>query len=392
MASSWGTGPASCSLTAGALIVLAILFVAVGPSALLSESAHPQLEGSVARLTATLRVFVFPYSLANLFQNFGPGHLPAHRCRRQGRTRSLTHKGEPKSRPQRHRLRTPHPKTDIDDVSAPVVYAQGSPERERDPFDAHATPYYTTGTVPPTPPASACAHARSGSREEDMIWSLCTQSALQSELRLEGAQGAAEERGDEVDRSGEESAESSVMDEASGEARRMFHRRIKMLERERVDAEWRERQAREEQLKKAREVERRDESERVLKASIKATKEEMEEMSGMGQAQVQDGEIRAQESEDTARAQACWEEERALLVQENEALRNEKVARHPISSARRSPCTTVLTASPSRAENSAPSLRSSRGRGYSSISGRNVCLDHMYARVLHGALATLLIP
>ncbi|KAH9947994.1 hypothetical protein B0H21DRAFT_778115 [Amylocystis lapponica] len=268
----------------------------------------------------------------------------------------------------------PRPETDIDDVSAPVVYTQGSPERERDPFGAHATAYYTPGTVPPTPPASAPAHARSGSREEDMIWSLRTQLALQSELcvqfevdlgardalvrtlgaKLEEAQGAAERRKgavrgwrkrvgdleryvhqlqDEVDRSREESAERSVMDEASGEALRMLHRRIEALERERAEAERREQQAREEhaeceeQLKKAREeVKRRDESERVLKAGIKAAKEEMEEMGGIGQAQVQDGEMRAQASKDAVRAQAGWEEERARLVQENEALRNEKVA------------------------------------------------------------------
>ncbi|KAF8440060.1 hypothetical protein L210DRAFT_857408, partial [Boletus edulis BED1] len=48
-----------------------------------------------------------------------------------------------------------------------------------DPFHTDATTYYTHQS-PPTPPRGA--HSRTASREEDMIWSLRTQLALQQEM------------------------------------------------------------------------------------------------------------------------------------------------------------------------------------------------------------------
>ena len=130
-------------------------------------------------------------------------------------------------------------------------------------------------------------HVKKTSCEDDLIVTLRTQLALQSELcaqyevdlrardevvdvlgrRLEGAEREGEKRRnvlkgwkkkvaeleracrcleEEVDQSRQESMERSVMDEASGEALRMLHRQIAALEREKVDAEKREGALREE--------------------------------------------------------------------------------------------------------------------------------------------------
>lgn len=144
-----------------------------------------------------------------------------------------------------------------------------------DPFCANATTYYTQ-QVPPTPPPGV--HSRTASREEDIIWSLRTQLAMQQELcaqfeidlgardelvealtiRLEASEKENAQRKsvvrswkkkaadleklcrhleEEVDNSRQESMERSIMDEASGEALRQLHRQISQLEREKNDVE-----------------------------------------------------------------------------------------------------------------------------------------------------------
>jgi hypothetical protein len=79
------------------------------------------------------------------------------------------------------------PEADINDElsSELVVYssANDAPRSEPDPFSAHATTYYTPQTmIPATPPEGVPNHARKSSKEEDLIFSLKTQLALQSEL------------------------------------------------------------------------------------------------------------------------------------------------------------------------------------------------------------------
>lgn len=160
------------------------------------------------------------------------------------------------------------PEADINDPSGTSVVLATEP----DPFRANATTYYTPGTmIPPTPPQPT--HSRTASREEDIIWNLRTQLALQQELcaqyeidlgardelvraltqRVEAAEKE-KEKGknalrswkkkagelermcrtleEEVDTSRQENMERSIMDEASGEALRMLHRQIAQLERE----------------------------------------------------------------------------------------------------------------------------------------------------------------
>ncbi|KAJ8455282.1 hypothetical protein ONZ51_g12534 [Trametes cubensis] len=262
------------------------------------------------------------------------------------------------------------PEADIDDRSTGnmVVYTTPeSPEKEKDPFGANARAYYTAGTgVPPTPPSSAPAHGRKASREEDLILSLRTQLALQTELcaQYEVDLGARDElmrvlqtrldenekemerrkniiRGwrkrvaelercinslqDEVDRSREESMERSVMDEASGQALRTLHRRIEELEREKAASEKREQRTTEE-LKETKaalnnvqeELARRDEAERELKDGIARAKEQMEMM---------DVSMEAEAAAERSRAfsMAAWEEERKALTATNEALRTDNL-------------------------------------------------------------------
>ena len=269
------------------------------------------------------------------------------------------------------------PEADIDDRSngAIVMYAAGSPpkekedvkEKEKDPFGAHSTAYYTPGTgVPPTPPQSAPVHQRKASREEDLILSLRTQLALQSELcaqyevdfrgrdellrmvqaKFDECQRECERRKnvirgwrkrvaelercvhglqEEVDRSREESAERSVMDEASGQALRSLHGRIKELEREKMALEQRER-AEVEELDTTRaelsvvkeELSRRDERERALQDGIARAREQMDEM---------DMSISVEEAERSrAFSTVAWDEERKALLAANEALRADKLA------------------------------------------------------------------
>lgn len=290
---------------------------------------------------------------------------------------NMIHTPSGTSTPQEGKL----PEADINDTSTALV-VMGSPEKEKDPFGAHATTYYTPGTMlPPSPPMST--HTRKASREEDIIWSLRTQLALQSELcaQFELDLGARDElvqtlsgrladterecerrksvvrnwrkrvaelekcvRGleDEIDRSREESMDRSVMDEASGEALRMLHRRIGDLEREKSENEKRERQVREELEARIRELEKvkvelkqRDESERELQAGIRAAREEMDSM-GMPLSPPRHSQIRTDDQREEMRnlllkseahtmAQAAWEEERTALLEADGAMRQEQV-------------------------------------------------------------------
>ncbi|KAI0765470.1 hypothetical protein C8Q74DRAFT_1205632 [Fomes fomentarius] len=266
------------------------------------------------------------------------------------------------------------PEADIDDRSsgALVLYpSPPSPEKEKDPFGTHATAYYTPGTgVPPTPPQAVASHGRKVSREEDLILSLRTQLALQTELcaqyevdlrgkdeMMRMLQSRYDERErdcehkkqvirswrkrvvelercckslqDEVNQSREESFERSVMDEASNQALRTLHRRIEELEREKSTLEKRERSTTEE-LNVARaaldgaqdELSRRDEAERELQDGIARAREQMESM---------DVSMMSMEDGDRSRAfsiqskTAVWDEERKALTATNEALRAEQL-------------------------------------------------------------------
>ncbi|EKM52711.1 uncharacterized protein PHACADRAFT_261307 [Phanerochaete carnosa HHB-10118-sp] len=256
------------------------------------------------------------------------------------------------------------PEASINDNSKAVV-AHQSNMKERDPFAANASTYYTPGTMlPPSPPQST--HTRTASREEDLIWSLRTQLAVQSELcaqyqvdlsakdelveilnsRLGESEKELERRKnivrnwrkrvtelekcvkmleEEVDRSREVSADRSVMDEASSEALRMLHCRINDLERENQEADQRERDL-QSQLKSANarlakaqdELQTRDESDRELQAGINAAKEEMEQM---GRFDIQTLEVR----ERLQSMKSAWEVERTALVATNDALRNDQL-------------------------------------------------------------------
>ncbi|KAI0363437.1 hypothetical protein BV20DRAFT_958314 [Pilatotrama ljubarskyi] len=303
-----------------------------------------------------------PISPANSSGSSLRGSLKPKRGRAYSDT--VFHSFAPSSTPRE----APVPEADIDDRSsgALLVYtAPDSPEKVKDPFGANAKAYYTPGTgVPPTPPLSAPVHGRKASREEDLILSLRTQLALQTELcaqyevdlgardelmrmlqsRLDETQRECERRKsiirtwrkrvgelercvhtlrDEVDRSREESAERSVMDEASGQALRSLHRRIEELEREKSASVKREERTAEE-LKETKaalesakeELARRDEAERELKDGIARAREQMEMM---------DMSMEAEAERSRAFSAVGWEEERKALTAANEALRTEQL-------------------------------------------------------------------
>ncbi len=269
------------------------------------------------------------------------------------------------------------PEADIDDRSSSALIMfkaptppQKTPPRspEKDPFGAYARAYYTPGSgVPPTPPQVVTTHNRTASREEDLILSLRTQLALQTELcaqfevdirskdemmrmmqsRVEEGEREVERRRNfnkgyrkriaelerysrslegQVDRSKEESMERSIMDEASNMALRSLHKRIEELERERHDWEKRERTAAEQlhaattELEDVRvELSRRDEAERELKDGIARAQEQMESMDISMAMSLEEG--------DRLRLLSTvgWEEERKALRTTNEALRAEQL-------------------------------------------------------------------
>lgn len=257
------------------------------------------------------------------------------------------------------------PEADINDVSGAdlIVYASPasptttSATEQPDPFRVNATTYYTPQTmIPPTPPKGTATHTRRASKEEDIIWSLRTQLALQQELcaQYEIDLGARDElvqaltarcekneqegerrkgvlrswkkkvgelervcRGleEEVERSREESWERSVMDEASGEALKCLQRRIETLEREKGEGE-----------RKAQEV--LDEKER-LENVLAQFKETVQDANGQSQIQVLGGledpeslealvakteQTSVMERERHRLASLEWEEERAMLI------------------------------------------------------------------------------
>ena len=237
------------------------------------------------------------------------------------------------------------PESYVNDKSIPDVSFDNP---EPDPFSVGAKTYYTPGTMmPPTPPQPT--HARAASREEDLIWSLRTQLALQQELnaqyevdlsaraelvsslssKLEFADKDKTQRNsvlrtwkkkvqelekvcrqleDECERSRQESFERSVMDHASGEALRGLHQVITRLEREKADGE-KLAQERTQQLEG--ELKRRGDSEKRLKEGINDAKEQMEIMGSRDE---------AEERQRQRTVSLSWNQEREELIRKVEEL------------------------------------------------------------------------
>ncbi|KZT66598.1 hypothetical protein DAEQUDRAFT_674650 [Daedalea quercina L-15889] len=274
------------------------------------------------------------------------------------------------------------PEADINDTSALKVYSSRpssppTPERpkEKDPFGAHATTFFTPGTVPPTPPDHPM-HARKVSREEDNAWRLQTALALKSELcvqyetdltardelvallqqRLAESEKECERRkglvkswrrrvaelekcvrglSEEVERSREEASERSVMDEASGAALREMQRKIGELERVCKERERSEESVREEMSMREEELERvkgelrmKEDSEEELQRGIRDAREEMERMQLDLEMSMNHGPpLPAPAKRDASgNSESAWAEERARLLAENEALRSEQTS------------------------------------------------------------------
>jgi hypothetical protein len=232
------------------------------------------------------------------------------------------------------RMAPKHPEVDVDnDTSQALVVDSrgGTGASEPDPFSANARTYYTPQTmIPTTPPQGPSHHMRKTSKEENIIFSLQTQLAFQTELcqqyeidlrAREEQVGILDKRladfekdevnrrtalrtwkkkvqelektcrylEEEVEGSRHESMERSVMDEASGEALRMLHRQIAVLEKEKKEWGRKEEILREEvetleSLVKARSEDimdlkeklwNRDESQQKLQAGIREAKEQM---------------------------------------------------------------------------------------------------------------------
>jgi hypothetical protein len=280
---------------------------------------------------------------------------------------------------------TKSPESDINDLSpaAVVLYSTPSTDRasnlsppptEPDPFRANATTFYTPGTLlPPSPPAALPGHARKPSQEEDTIWCLRTQLALQQELCAQyevdlGARDAlvsaltqradtAEKESDkrrgvvrgwkkkvqelerlcrnleeEVDRSREESVERSIMDEASGEALRQLHRQIAGLEREKgelvrnslvvLDPPARIKQLEEEVGTLRDEIRQRDEIENDLQEDLRTAQEQIELLNTVGAIDDESRMVNiaavSEEHERHRLAEEEWDEERKALRVEAE--------------------------------------------------------------------------
>ena len=273
-----------------------------------------------------------------------------------------------------------HPEADIADQNSTsiVLYAAPSADRvlnlspppsEPDPFRANATTFYTPGTLlPPSPPAAVVGHVRRPSKEDDIIWSLRTQLALQQELcaqyevdlgardalvsaltqRVETSEKESEKRRgvvrgwkkkvqelerlcrnleEEVDRSREESVERSIIDEASGIALRQLHGQIAGLEREKgelvrnslilVDPSARVKEMEDEVAKLREELREREEMEQELQEDLRTAHEQIELLNTVG---AMDDESRiagvtaaSEEQERHRRAEEEWENERKAL-------------------------------------------------------------------------------
>jgi len=293
-------------------------------------------------------------------------------------------------------MRSPprHPEADINDESTQdlVVYSGGTGVAEPDPFRANATTYYTPQTmIPTTPPQGFPKHTRKTSKEESIIFSLQTQLALQTELsqqyeidlrardelveilekkladiekdevkrknalrtwkkKVQELEKTCRYLEEEVEGSRHESMERSVMDEASGEALRMLHRQIAVLEKEKNEWGRKEENLREEvetleSLVKDRSEDvmnlketlwSRDESERELKEGIREAKEQMEMMGNVSVGLIDEEELkklmaekqqRSEEERERHRvAEFGWEEERTELLAKVQQLEAEKAA------------------------------------------------------------------
>jgi len=280
-----------------------------------------------------------------------------------------------------------NPELDINDPNPAsiVLYATPSADRvptlsppppEPDPFRVNATTFYTPGTLlPPSPPMAVAGHARRPSKEDDIIWSLRTQLAIQQELcaqyevdlgardalvsvlteRVETAEKEKEKRRGvvrgwkkkvhelerlcrnlegEVDRSREESIERNIMDEASGEALRQLHGQIAGLEREKgelvrnsliiMDPSDKIKELEEEVAKLREELRERDEIEQELQEDLRTAQEQIELLNTVG---AMDDESRiagiaaaTEEQERYQQAEKEWQKERKVLLQGAEAL------------------------------------------------------------------------
>jgi hypothetical protein len=278
-----------------------------------------------------------------------------------------------------------NPELDINDPNPAsiVLYATPSADRvpnlsppptEPDPFRANATTFYTPGTLlPPSPPTAIVGHARKSSKEEDIIWFLRTQLAIQHELcaqyevdlgardtvvsvltqRVENAEKESEKRRgvvrgwkkkvhelerlcrnleEEVDRSREESMERSVMDEASGEALRQLHGHIAGLEREKgelvrnslilMDPSEQVKEMEEEVAKLQEELRQRDEIEQELQEDLRTAQEQIELLNTVGaiddESRIVGITAASEEQERHRQAEEDWEKGREELRQEAE--------------------------------------------------------------------------
>ncbi|KAF6749803.1 hypothetical protein DFP72DRAFT_1142046, partial [Ephemerocybe angulata] len=211
------------------------------------------------------------------------------------------------------------PETDINDDRSEDVQVYSAPVvPEPDPFSAHAGTYYTPQVnIPPTPPRNV-NHARKTSKEENLIYSLQAQLALQTssvsstkrtcglgmslwrfwgrscrmlrrrrvrgrllfgrgKKRVNELQRMCRHLEEEVDSSRQMSMERSIMDEASGEALRMLHRQIAALERDKSDQVKRE-QVMKEEIETLEMLWNRDESVREFSQGLRDVKAQVDEM------------------------------------------------------------------------------------------------------------------
>jgi hypothetical protein len=259
--------------------------------------------------------------------------------------------------------RTSPPEADINDERGEQVMVYSPPPvPEPDPFNAHASTYYTPQVNIPTTPPKSQNHVRTTSKEENLIYSLQAQLALQTELcqqyetdlrardelvellgkklgdaaekenqrqasvrqwkkRVAELQKVVRHLEEEVDSSRQASLERSVMDEASGEALRMLHRQIAALERDKAEQEKREHMLREEietlevlVKEKSEDVVdlkqmlwNRDESEREISRGIRDVKAQVDDMGNVSMAYVDETELRRLREE----RENATEEERA---------------------------------------------------------------------------------
>ncbi|KAG6812008.1 hypothetical protein H0H92_004737 [Tricholoma furcatifolium] len=282
------------------------------------------------------------------------------------------------------------PEADANDDTSPASAVYSTPTAEQpDPFRANAKTYYTPQTmIPITPPQGAPRHVRKTSKEDSIIFSLQTQLALQTELcqqyendlqardellQIFGKKLSEVEKEDakkksilrtwkkkvqelektcryleeEVEGSRQSSMERSIMDEASGEALRMLHRQISVLEKEKSEWVRKEEILREElatlegQVKERGDdvqqvqdsLRSRDANERELQAGLHETKEQMEQVGNVTRGLIDEEELEKlmvekqlieEERERHRVAEFDWDEERANIMGRLQDLEAEK--------------------------------------------------------------------